>query len=45
MIAFLHLLDSNYGGIEQYVKNYVGFSDEDVAKVRENMLIPASPRI
>ncbi|KAK2466023.1 hypothetical protein APHAL10511_001665 [Amanita phalloides] len=44
MSAFLELLDSKYGGVEQYLRQYVGFSDEDIAKVRDNILIPASPR-
>jgi len=45
MIAFLDLLDTKYGGIEQYLKGFVGFSDVDIAKVRENILIPASHRL
>ncbi|KAM6496098.1 Protein-tyrosine phosphatase-like protein [Amanita muscaria] len=45
MIAFLDLLDTKYGGIGQYLKSFVGFSDVDIAKVRENILIPASHRL
>ncbi|KAF8622112.1 hypothetical protein AX15_007247 [Amanita polypyramis BW_CC] len=43
MMAFLDLLDNKYGGVEKYVKQFIGFSDADIARVRENILIPALP--
>ena len=31
MTAFLHMLDERYGGVEGYLKNIVGLTDEDIA--------------
>ncbi|KAF8639798.1 hypothetical protein AX17_001057 [Amanita inopinata Kibby_2008] len=45
MMAFLDLLDSKYGGVECYVKCFVGLSDADIAKIRENLFIPACSRL
>ncbi|KAJ3574782.1 hypothetical protein NP233_g1538 [Leucocoprinus birnbaumii] len=39
MIAFLKLLQDKYHGVEAYVKKYVGFNDEDIATVRDNILV------
>ncbi|KAI0776215.1 protein-tyrosine phosphatase-like protein [Trametes elegans] len=41
MLAFLHLLEDRYGGVEAYLKNYVGLTDNDIAAIRKNFLIPA----
>jgi hypothetical protein len=41
ILAFLELIQSKYGGVEQYLKQHAGFTDGDIAKFRENILIPA----
>jgi len=41
ILAFLELLQSKYGGVEQYLKQHAGFTDGDIAKFRENILIPS----
>ena len=40
MRAFLHLVDESYGGVEGYLKGYVGLSDEDIDAIRRNLLVP-----
>ena len=42
MIAFLELLSSKYGGVEQYLKNVVELSENDITTIRNNILIPVS---
>lgn len=43
MVAFLKMLDERYGGVESYVKNVVGLTDDDIATIRKNFLVPAPP--
>jgi len=40
MQAFLEHLDSEYGGVEEYVRRYVGLSDKDIATIKRNILVP-----
>ncbi|KII95039.1 hypothetical protein PLICRDRAFT_48010 [Plicaturopsis crispa FD-325 SS-3] len=42
MIAFLRLLEEKYGGVDGYLKKYVGFGDEDIAIIRRNILVDAT---
>ena len=42
MVAFLKLIDAQYGGVEGYLKQYVELSDGDIAVIRKNILAPAS---
>ncbi|KAJ3547825.1 hypothetical protein NM688_g5363 [Phlebia brevispora] len=42
MHAFLNLLDEKYGGVEEYLRRYVGLTDEDIAQIRQNLLIPTT---
>lgn len=39
MQAFLEYFDKNYGGAEEYIRRYVGLSDDDVATIKNNILI------
>jgi len=41
MSAFLKYFEEKYGGVESYIKRYIGLSDEDLDTVRNNILIPA----
>ncbi|PPQ78212.1 hypothetical protein CVT25_015531 [Psilocybe cyanescens] len=45
MQAFLQHFDEKYGGAVAYLKNYVGFSDEEISTIRRNILIPGLPRL
>lgn len=40
MLAFLRLLEKKYGGVEGYLKTYVELSDDDIARIRRNLLTP-----
>lgn len=40
MIAFLKHMEEAYGGAENYVKHYVGLSDDDIETVKRNLLVP-----
>ena len=40
MHAFLHLLDHKYGGVEEYLRQYVHLADEDIVRIRHNLLVP-----
>jgi hypothetical protein len=40
MQAFLEYFDENYGGAEEYIRRHVGLSDEDIATIKNNILIP-----
>lgn len=42
MIAFLRLLEEKYGGVDGYLKKYVGFGDEDITTIRRNILVDAT---
>ncbi|KAF2117525.1 protein-tyrosine phosphatase-like protein [Lophiotrema nucula] len=37
MLATLEMVDEKYGGMEGYVKRELGFSDEDVEKIKKNL--------
>lgn len=41
MQAFLEYFHEKYGGAEEYVRRYVGMSDDDVAIIKRNILTPA----
>ncbi|KAH9482512.1 Triple specificity protein phosphatase PtpB [Psilocybe cubensis] len=45
MQAFLQHFDEKYGGAVTYLKEYVGFSDEDIVTIRRNILTPGLPRL
>lgn len=45
MQVFLKHLDEKYGGAEGYIRDYVGLSDEDVATIKKNMMIPGTPKL
>lgn len=40
--AFIEGVQQEYGGFEQFVRNSLGFSDDDLDKIRANL---TSPRI
>ncbi|KAH9943222.1 protein-tyrosine phosphatase-like protein [Epithele typhae] len=42
MVAFLQMLRDRYGGVEVYLRNTVGLTDEDVATIRRNLTTPLS---
>lgn len=42
MTSFLELLDKNYGGVEEYLKKYINLSDEEINRIRENILVPSA---
>ncbi|KAL4887270.1 protein-tyrosine phosphatase-like protein [Aspergillus karnatakaensis] len=39
LTGFLKVLDETHGGVTGYLKNELGFSNEDIAKMRENLLL------
>lgn len=39
MRAFLSALEKNYGGITCYLKNKLGFSNEDVERMKKNLVL------
>jgi hypothetical protein len=41
MQAFLEHFREKYGGAEEYVRRYVGMSDEDITIIKRNILTPA----
>lgn len=44
MMAFLtQVLDGEFGGVRQYLRDYCGFSDEDLEKIRGNLVVEAEP--
>jgi hypothetical protein len=45
MIAFLSLLEDKYSGVEEYVRRYVGLSDQDIATIQSNLLITSNSRL
>ncbi|KDR84016.1 hypothetical protein GALMADRAFT_236600 [Galerina marginata CBS 339.88] len=45
MQAFLKHFDKKYGGAVEYLKHYVKLSDEEIATIKRNILIPAQPRL
>ncbi|KAL2190841.1 hypothetical protein L209DRAFT_747187 [Thermothelomyces heterothallicus CBS 203.75] len=38
--AFVKAVDAEYGGFEGYVRGPLGFSEEDVAKIKNNLVFP-----
>ncbi|KAJ8698811.1 hypothetical protein PTI98_005479 [Pleurotus ostreatus] len=42
MTSFLELLDKNYGGVEEYLKKYINLSDDEINRIRENILVPSA---
>jgi len=40
IVAFLSRFREKYGTAEGYVKDQVGLSDEDIEKIRTNLLVP-----
>ncbi|KAJ8086947.1 hypothetical protein AAF712_013344 [Marasmius tenuissimus] len=40
MTAFLGLLQDKYGGVEEYLKNFLNLSDSDIQVIRRNILSP-----
>jgi hypothetical protein len=42
MLAFLLLLERKYGGVRAYLKDYLGFLEEDIDRIRENLLEDAT---
>ncbi len=45
MLAFLAHLEATYNGVEEYVKTYLGLTDEDIVIIRNNLLTPNSSRM
>ena len=45
MRAALDLLRDKYGGVEAYVKNFCGLSDDDMSIIRSNLVVFAKVRI
>jgi len=45
MQTFLEHFDEKYGGVDDYVKRYVGFCDEEIATIKKNLLIPGASRL
>ena len=42
MAAFLKMLQERYGGVEMYFKDTVGLTDDDIATIRRNFVVPLS---
>jgi len=43
MLEFLKMLQNQYGGVEEYIKQYTGISDDDIVIIRDNLLyLPTS---
>ncbi|KAI6024512.1 protein-tyrosine phosphatase-like protein [Pisolithus marmoratus] len=42
MVAFLELLERVYGGVEEYVKKYCELTEEDISRIRTNLVSPRS---
>jgi len=40
MHAFLKLLEEKYGGPREYLKKYLHFTEDDVERIRLNILVP-----
>jgi pimeloyl-ACP methyl ester carboxylesterase len=43
MISTIHMFNRNYGGIEGYCRDKLGLADEDLEKIRKNLLTDARP--
>jgi hypothetical protein len=42
MIQTLEILQSDYGGADEYVKKVCGLADEDISKIRNRLLVKES---
>jgi hypothetical protein len=38
MLAFLEMVQKEYGGMEGYVRGKLGFTEEDIAKIRGHLV-------
>ncbi|KIJ69780.1 hypothetical protein HYDPIDRAFT_142362 [Hydnomerulius pinastri MD-312] len=45
MQATLGLLSDKYGGVEAYVKNFCGLTDNDISVIRTNLVVPTKARM
>ena len=45
MHATLGLLRDKYGGVENYVKNFCGLTDDEISIIRSNLIVPAKARM
>ncbi|KAF9480692.1 hypothetical protein BDN70DRAFT_804836 [Pholiota conissans] len=45
MQAFLKHFDEKYGGAEEYLRNYVGFSEDEIDAIKRNILAPGPQRL
>jgi len=45
MQAFLKLFDDKYGGVEEYIKRFVGLSEDDITIIKKNILVPSTSRL
>jgi hypothetical protein len=45
MAAFLKHLDEHYKGVDEYIRHYVGLSDEDIDTIRSNLLVDADKAV
>jgi len=44
MVVFLRdVVEGEMGGVRQYLKDYCKFTDEDIDKIRENLMEPGEP--
>lgn len=41
----LGLVREKYGGVEAYVKNFCGLTDDDISIIRSNLVVPAKARM
>ena len=41
----LGLVGEKYGGVEAYVKNFCGLTDDDISIIRSNLVVPAKARM
>jgi len=42
MTAFLSLLQEKYGGVQEYVKHYIGLSEDDINIIQKNLVVSSS---
>jgi hypothetical protein len=45
MMAFLSLLQNSYGGVESYIKQFLGLSDEDIRAIRNTILVSTTSHL
>ncbi|KAH7916222.1 protein-tyrosine phosphatase-like protein [Hygrophoropsis aurantiaca] len=45
MQTFLSLLETKYGGVEAYINQYTGLTDDDIVSIRNNLLVPTKSRM